>query len=163
MTTTEHAPPGGTAPAGGRHRRTRTGRGRRRRGVPPGSSPCRSALLFLTFTVWPVVQSLFMSFTDTRSRDLRDPFAVNIIGLDNYIKALSPTRPSCRRRATRAYFVIVGVPLTLVMALAAAVALDRGITRLRSVFRLGFYMPGHHLHRRRRGRVAVPAPATSTA
>ena len=33
------------------------------------------------------------------------------------------------------------MPLTLGVALAAAVALDRGITRLRSVFRLGFYMP----------------------
>jgi multiple sugar transport system permease protein len=40
-----------------------------------------------------------------------------------------------------AYFVLIGVPLTLGLALAAAVALDRGITRLRSLFRLGFYLP----------------------
>ncbi len=40
-----------------------------------------------------------------------------------------------------AYFVVVGVPLTLTVALAAAVALDRGITKLRGVFRLGFYTP----------------------
>jgi len=33
------------------------------------------------------------------------------------------------------------MPLTLVVALAAAVALDKGITRFRAVFRLGFYMP----------------------
>ena len=39
--------------------------------------------------MWPVVQSLFMSFTDTRSRDLKTPFAVNIVGLDNFSKALS--------------------------------------------------------------------------
>ena len=30
-------------------------------------------LLFLVFTLWPVVQSLFMSFTDTKARDLRQP------------------------------------------------------------------------------------------
>nr|WP_231979952.1 sugar ABC transporter permease [Tessaracoccus coleopterorum] len=40
-----------------------------------------------------------------------------------------------------AYFVVVGVPLTIVVALAAAVALNTGITRLRGFFRLGFYTP----------------------
>lgn len=97
-------------------------------------------LLFLTFTVWPVIQSLFMSFTDTRSRDLKTPFAVNVVGLDNFAKAFQDPL-FLRSAANTAYFVLVGVPLTLVLALAAAVALDRGITRLRAVFRLGFYLP----------------------
>ncbi|MDF2145199.1 carbohydrate ABC transporter permease [Knoellia sp. p5-6-4] len=97
-------------------------------------------LLFLTFTVWPVVQSLFMSFTDTRSRDLRTPFAVNVVGLENFAKALSDPLFLQAARNT-AYFVLVGVPLTMGLALLAAVALDRGITRFRSAFRLGFYLP----------------------
>jgi multiple sugar transport system permease protein len=97
-------------------------------------------LLFLTFTVWPVVQSLFMSFTDTRSRDLRTPFAVNVVGLENFTKALSDPLFLQAARNT-AYFVLVGVPLTMVLALLAAVALDRGITKFRSAFRLGFYLP----------------------
>ncbi len=97
-------------------------------------------VLFLTFTAWPVVQSLFMSFTDTKARDLRNPFNVNIIGLDNFTKALGD--PVFRKAALNtAYFVVVGMPLTLALALAAAVALDKGITRFRSVFRLGFYIP----------------------
>jgi multiple sugar transport system permease protein len=97
-------------------------------------------LLFLAFTAWPVVQSLFMSITDTKARDLRHPFSVNVIGLDNFTKALSD--PTFRKAAgNTAYFVLVGMPLTLVVALAAAVALDKGITRFRAVFRLGFYMP----------------------
>jgi len=97
-------------------------------------------LLFLAFTAWPVLQSLFMSFTDTKSKDLRHPFSVNIIGLDNYLKALSdPTFLQAARNT--AYFVVVGVPLTLGVALAAAVVLDRGITRFRGLFRLGFYTP----------------------
>jgi len=37
-------------------------------------------LLFLAFTAWPVIQSLFMSFTDTRSKDLRNPFGVDVVG-----------------------------------------------------------------------------------
>ena len=97
-------------------------------------------LLFLTFTVWPVLQSLFMSITDTRARDLRTPFAVDVIGLQNYTRALSDPVFLTAARNT-AYFVLIGVPLTLGLALAAAVALDRGITRLRSLFRLGFYLP----------------------
>jgi multiple sugar transport system permease protein len=43
--------------------------------------------------------------------------------------------------ANTAYFVVVGVPLTLGVALLAAVALDKGITRFRAVYRLGFYTP----------------------
>ena len=97
-------------------------------------------LLFLAFTAWPVIQSFFMSFTDTKSRDLRNPFAVQFIGLDNYTRALSD--PIFRRAALNtAYFVVVCMPLTILLALAAAVALDKGIQRFRSVFRLGFYTP----------------------
>ena len=97
-------------------------------------------LLFLAFTLWPVAQSLFMSVTDTKSQDLRTPFAVDVVGLENFTKALSDPVFLQSMRNT-AYFVLVGVPLTLIVALAAAVALDRGITRLRAVFRLGFYTP----------------------
>lgn len=97
-------------------------------------------LLFAAFTVWPVVQSLFMSFTDTRRRDLRSPFAVDFTGFENYARALSdPT--FLKAAGNTAYFVVIGVPVTLAVALTAAVLLDRGITRLRSFFRLGFYTP----------------------
>ncbi|QLQ17114.1 MAG: sugar ABC transporter permease [Micropruina sp.] len=81
-----------------------------------------------------------MSFTDIRVRDIRTPFAVNIIGFANYTKALSD--PVFGKAAfNTAYFVVVGVPLVIICALAAAVALDKGITRLRSFYRLGFYTP----------------------
>ena len=97
-------------------------------------------LIFLVFTVWPVLQSLFMSFTDTKAKDLTTPFSVDIVGLENYTRALSDETFLQAARNT-AYFVIVGVPLTLILGLAAAVALDRGITKFRSLFRLGFYTP----------------------
>ncbi len=98
------------------------------------------ALLFLAFTAWPVIQSVFMSFTDTGARDLRSPFSVNFVGLDNFTRAFGD--PIFRQAAfNTAYFVLIGVPLTLTIALAAAVALDKGISRFRSIFRLGFYTP----------------------
>ncbi|MDO5735552.1 MAG: sugar ABC transporter permease [Propionibacteriaceae bacterium] len=97
-------------------------------------------LLFALFTLWPVFQSMFMSFTDTRVTDIRTPFSVNFVGFQNYAKALAD--PVFRRAALNTgVFVVVGVPLTIAAGLAAAVALDKGITRFRGVFRVGFYTP----------------------
>jgi multiple sugar transport system permease protein len=120
--------------------------GRRRRGARDRQTVAAwvlvlpFVLLFLAFTAGPVLGSLGMSFTDIRQRDLRTPFAVDGVGFGNYAKALSDE--TFRKAAfNTAYFVVVGVPLTLVVALAAAVLLDRGVQRFRSVFRVGYYLP----------------------
>lgn len=97
-------------------------------------------VLFLVFTAWPVIQSVFFSFTDIRNRDLRTPFAVDFVGFDQYLKAFGDSIFQ-QSALNTAYFVVVGVPLTLAVALAAAVALNTGIRRLRGLFRLGFYTP----------------------
>jgi multiple sugar transport system permease protein len=118
---------------------------RRRRGL---SRQSRAAwilslpfmLLFSVFTAWPVISSLYMSFTDIKSRDLRSPFAVAFVGLDNYARVFADE--TFRKSALNtAYFVVVGVPLTLGIALAAAIALDKGITRFRTLFRVGYFTP----------------------
>ncbi|ATG54311.1 sugar ABC transporter permease [Brachybacterium ginsengisoli] len=97
-------------------------------------------LLFAVFIAWPVLQSMFMSFTDMRISDIRSPFAVDFVGLDNYVTAFED--PVFRRAAANTgVFVVFGVPLTIVAGLAAALALDRGVTRLRGLFRMGFYTP----------------------
>jgi multiple sugar transport system permease protein len=97
-------------------------------------------VLFCAFTAGPVLGSLGMSFTDLKQRDLRTPFAVNGVGFDNYVKALSDA--TFRKAAfNTAYFVVIGVPLTLVVALAAALLLDRGVKRFQSLFRVGYYLP----------------------
>ena len=57
-------------------------------------------MLFLVFTAWPVVSSLFMSVTDIKSRDLQNPFAVNFVGFENFAPVLSD--PTFQRpRSTR--------------------------------------------------------------
>ena len=97
-------------------------------------------LLFSIFTAGPVIASLYMSFTDIKSRDLRSPFSVGFIGLENYAKVFSDE--TFRTAAfNTAYFVIIGVPLTLGVALAAAIALNKGITKFRTLFRVGYYTP----------------------
>ncbi|MEN0070743.1 MAG: sugar ABC transporter permease [Propionicimonas sp.] len=139
MTTVASAAPA-LAPATGPGPAIRRGRGRRAEGRAAWILALPFTLLFAAFTVWPVVQSLFMSFTDTRQKDLRTPFQVDFIGLENYQRALSD--PVFQKAAANtAYFVLVGMPLTIAVALLAAVALDKGITRLRAAFRLGFYTP----------------------
>jgi multiple sugar transport system permease protein len=97
-------------------------------------------LLFAVFTAWPVISSLYFSVTDIKSRDLRSPFAVSFVGLENYAKVFGDE--TFRKAAfNTAYFVLIGVPLTLGIALAAALALDKGITRFRTLFRVGYFTP----------------------
>jgi multiple sugar transport system permease protein len=96
--------------------------------------------LFAAFMLLPVVWSLLMSLTDTQSADLRTPLNVVFIGFDNYVRIFQDDQFIAGLRNT-AVFVVVGLPLTLAAGLIAAVALDRGIRRLRAVFRLGFYLP----------------------
>jgi multiple sugar transport system permease protein len=95
--------------------------------------------LFLVFTAGPVLASLGMSFTDIRGTDMRSPFAVGFVGLENYTQLLGDDL--FRKVALNtALYVVLGVPLTMGLALAAAVGLNR-VTRLRGFFRVGYYLP----------------------
>lgn len=97
-------------------------------------------VLFAVFMAVPVVASLVMSVTDLRSTDLRDPLAVEFVGLANYTRLFGDEL--FRRAAVNTLvFVVVGVPLTIVAGLAAASALNSGLVRFRAAFRVGFYLP----------------------
>jgi multiple sugar transport system permease protein len=96
--------------------------------------------LFAAFMLLPVAWSLLISLTDTKSADLRTPFAVAFTGFDNYIRLFQDEQFFTALRNT-AVFVLAGLPLTLAAGLAAAVALDRGVRRFRAIFRLGYYLP----------------------
>ncbi|KRD44116.1 sugar ABC transporter permease [Cellulomonas sp. Root930] len=112
----------------------------RRRSIAAWGMAAPFVLFFLVFTAWPVVSSLFMSVTDIKSRDLQNPFAVNLVGFENFSTVL--TDPLFQKAALNTlYFVVVGVPLTILLALAIAIALNTGITKLSGFFRVGYYMP----------------------
>ncbi len=96
--------------------------------------------LFAVFTVGPVLASFLMSFTDLRSRDIRNPLSVEPVGLKNYTDLFADE--TFRKAAfNTAYFVVVGVPLTMILGLAVAVGLNSGITRFTAFFRVGYYLP----------------------
>lgn len=115
-----------------------TARGRQARAAWVLAAPFLA--LFLAFMLLPVVWSLLMGLTDTRSADLRTPLNVSFVGFDNYVRLFEDPQFFTALRNT-AVFVLVALPLTLAAGLAAAVALDRGIRRFRAVFRVGFYLP----------------------
>ncbi len=95
--------------------------------------------LFLVFTAGPVLASLGMSFTDIRSTDVRNPLGVEFVGLENYTELIAD--PLFRKvTLNTTLYLVLGVPLTMALALAVAVGLNR-IERLKGFFRVGFYLP----------------------
>lgn len=97
-------------------------------------------VLFVVFMAAPVLAALVMSFTDLRSVDIRHPFAVNFVGLDNFARLLADGR-FWHTVVNTAVFVIVGIPLTIALGLAAAVGLNQGVVRFKAIFRVGYYLP----------------------
>jgi multiple sugar transport system permease protein len=97
-------------------------------------------VLFLVFALLPVLASLAMSLTDMRSTDLQHPLAVNFVGLHNYARLFGDAQ-FLRAALNTVVFVVAGVPLTMIVALAAANGLNSGLIRLRGLYRVGFYLP----------------------
>ncbi len=97
-------------------------------------------VLFAVFMAGPIMAALVTSFTDMRVTDIRNPLSVDFIAIENYLAVLGDAR--FQRAAVNApVFVLVGVPLTMTLGLAAAVGLNQGIVRFRTFFRVGFYLP----------------------
>jgi multiple sugar transport system permease protein len=97
-------------------------------------------LLFVLYTAIPTVAALGFSLTDLRGTDLRNPFAVDFTGLENYLR-LFQDESFLRDIFNTALFVAVGVPLTMGIGFALAFALNVGIRRLRGTFRVVFFAP----------------------
>ncbi|MFT4233624.1 MAG: sugar ABC transporter permease [Microbacterium sp.] len=98
------------------------------------------AIVFLVFTGIPAVAALAMGLTDMRGTDLRTPFSVNFVGIENYLRLFTDSS-FLRDLGNTAVFVVVGVPLTMAVGFALALMLNNGIRRLRGVFRAVFYAP----------------------
>jgi multiple sugar transport system permease protein len=97
-------------------------------------------LVFVLYTLIPTVSALGFSLTDLQGMDLRHPLNVDFIGLANYARLFQD--PVFRQDLVNtAVFVAVGVPLTMGIGFALAVALNSGIRRLRGVLRTIFFAP----------------------
>ncbi len=96
-------------------------------------------LLFVVFSLGPVLASLGMSFTDMKRLDIRNPFAVELVGIDNYVKLVQD--PLFRKVTLNTLlYLLLGVPLTMAVALLVALGINR-VERLRGFLRVGYYLP----------------------
>ncbi|MBM7025625.1 carbohydrate ABC transporter permease [Clavibacter zhangzhiyongii] len=124
----------------GRTRSPLVARQRRRQALIAWGFCLPFVAVFAVFMLVPLVSSFAMSFTDFRATDIRSPFAVDFVGLDQYAKLFTDAT-FLRSIGVTAFFVVVGIPVTMVTALALALALNSGRGRIVSFFRVGFYAP----------------------
>ena len=97
-------------------------------------------ILFGVFLAFPILASFLLSFTSFGLPDLQNPIGTTFVGLKNYVDLFSDAK-FWKALFNTFYFVVVGVPVTLAIGLLIANALNRGVTRFRTAFRVGYYLP----------------------
>ena len=97
-------------------------------------------ILFAIFLLIPILASLALAFTSFGIGNIQSWGTTEFVGFENFTRLFSDEVFVKSVRNT-AYFVVVGVPLTVVAGLLLAVALNQGIGRLRGLFRVGYYLP----------------------
>ena len=97
-------------------------------------------ILFGTFLAFPIIASFALSFTSFGLRDLASPIGATFVGLKNYVDLLADPL-FWKSLINTFYFVVIGVPITLGLGLLIANALNRGVTKFRTAFRVGYYLP----------------------
>ncbi|GAB2694784.1 sugar ABC transporter permease [Microbacterium marinum] len=93
----------------------------------------------LVVFAYPVVFAVWMSFQDyffaAPGAQVDRPF----VGLENYVTALSDPEV-WRSFGNVGIFLVINVPLTVVLSILLATALDR-VTKARTFFRVSYYVP----------------------
>jgi multiple sugar transport system permease protein len=92
------------------------------------------------FFVVPVVGALAMSFTDFDIYALADLRNLRFVGFDNYVRLLQ-TPLFWQALFNTLYFVVVGVPLSIVASLGAALLLHSRLTRFKAFYRTALFAP----------------------
>ena len=86
-----------------------------------------------------MLASLGMSFTDMKRTDMRNPFAVQFVGLANYTDLIAD--PLFRKVTLNTLlYLVLGVPLSMAVALAVAIGVNR-MLHAKGFFRVGYYLP----------------------
>ncbi|MCB2156606.1 extracellular solute-binding protein [bacterium] len=97
-------------------------------------------LHFTLFILLPITASLLLSFTNYDIYAIADWHRTSIVGFENYIRLLQDPL-FWRSVLNTGYFMIVAGPLTIVLALGAAILLNSKVTPIRGLFRTGFFLP----------------------
>jgi multiple sugar transport system permease protein len=97
-------------------------------------------LVILLFFLLPIVASVLLSLTDFDIYALGDIRNLRLVGLRNFSRLLADPLFWTSMRNTF-YFVLVGGPLTLGVALGAALLLHSKLVRWKGLFRTIFFAP----------------------
>jgi len=97
-------------------------------------------LLIFVFFFLPVAASLVLSVTDFDLYGIADPGNTRFVGLQNYSRLLQTPDFWIALRNTF-YFAFVGGPLTIAVALGAALLLNSKLVRFKGFFRTVYFTP----------------------
>ena len=101
-------------------------------------APALAALALFFFL--PVIAALILSFTDFDIYAVADLSNLRFVGLDNYLQLLR-TPLFWKALGNTAWFVVLGVPLSIAMSLAAALLLDSKLARFKGFLRTAYFAP----------------------
>lgn len=97
-------------------------------------------LLIGVFFFLPVAAALLLSVTDFDLYGIANPLNTRFIGLANYVRLLhTPDFWSALKNTF--YFAFIGGPLTIAVALAAALLLSSKLVRFKGFFRTVYFIP----------------------
>ena len=109
--------------------------------LSPGHAFVAPALiLLLVFFFGPVCAAFIMSFTDFDIYALADLRNLRFIGFGNYLDLLQ-TPLFWKAFANTCYFAFAGAPLSIIVSLGAAMALNVPMVRLKSLHRTALFAP----------------------
>ncbi|HYN44178.1 MAG TPA: sugar ABC transporter permease [Thermoanaerobaculia bacterium] len=97
-------------------------------------------LLLSLFLALPVVASLLLSLTDFDLYAVGDPSNARIVGLRNYARLLHDP-VFWKALGNTFFFVVVGGPLTVSLALGTALLLNHKLVRFPGLFRTIYFAP----------------------
>ena len=115
---------------------------------PKANREARAALVFLSpaltligiFFIVPVAGALLLSMTDFDIYSLGDAGNTRVVGMSNYGR-LVQTPLFWRALGNTLYFSLVGGPLTIAVALGAALLLNAKLARFKALFRTIYFAP----------------------
>lgn len=97
-------------------------------------------VVIAAFFVLPVLAAFFLSFTDFDLYALADIHNMRFVGLENYLNLLH-TPLFWQAMGNTAWFVVLGVPLSIGASLGAALLVNSTFNRAPGFFRTAYFAP----------------------
>jgi len=98
------------------------------------------ALIF-TFLVIPILVSFYMSFHEFGVMSVIDWRNARFIGLDNYKRIIFMDSDFHQALKNTLFVLAIAMPVTIGLSLFLAVLINSKMTKFKSFFRVGFYIP----------------------